>query len=249
MNFDNYKFHPSSLGKIMTGSRDKDDPLGETCKTHLLECFISEVYHRRKDITTKYMEKGILQEEESITLYSLVTGKFHKKNKETIENDFLIGTPDLFDGESIRNASHVIDIKTSWDIFTFYEVMLKPINKTYYWQLQAYMDLSGASKARLAYCLVNTPFTLIEDEMAGILYGERLGDRESHRDCTVVYIIQVGWACSFGGLQLACTYAILVIHFTRCGVQVINANSHPDTIESGSLPGYFNVIPFKYLAQ
>lgn len=162
MNFDNYKFHPSSWGLIMTDAKSGDG-LGETCKNHLLECWIEETYGRRKDITNKYMEKGTLQEEESITLYSLCTKTFYKKNTETISNDYLIGTPDLFLGEDVRNASTVKDIKSSWDIFTFHAVMGKPLNKNYFWQLQGYADLTGATDLSLVYCLVDTPLHLIND--------------------------------------------------------------------------------------
>lgn len=162
MNFDDYLFHPSSTGLILTDSRTKD-PLGETCKGHLLECWIEKKYDRKKDITNKYLEKGIQQEEESITLYSRVTSRFHKKNTDQISNDYFVGTPDLYEGKSIKEATQVIDIKTSWDIFTFYNVLHKPFNKMYFWQLQAYMDLTGAKTAKLVYCLVNTPDNLIND--------------------------------------------------------------------------------------
>ncbi len=162
MNFDDYLFHPSSTGLILTESRTKD-PLGETCKGHLLECWIEKKYGRKKDITNKYLEKGIQQEEESITLYSRVTGRFHKKNTEQIFNKHFIGTPDLYEGANILEATEVIDIKTSWDIFTFYNVLHKPMNKNYYWQMQAYMDLTGAKSAKLVYCLVDTPDNLIND--------------------------------------------------------------------------------------
>jgi len=163
MNFDNYKFHPSSLVNIMTDAKSDKDILGATCKKYLAQCYVGERYGRKKDITSKYMEKGIVQEEESITLYSLVTKTFHKKNTEEIQNDFFIGTPDLYDGANILKAKKIIDIKTSWDIFTFFNVLTEPINKTYVWQLQAYMDLTGAQTANLVYCLVDTPPNLIED--------------------------------------------------------------------------------------
>lgn len=181
MNFDKFLFHPSSLGNIMTDSRTRD-PLGETCKSHLVECYINEVYGRKKDITNKYLEKGILQEEESITLYSLVTNKFHKKNKETISNDHFIGTPDLFDGKSISDATLIIDVKTSWDIFTFFNVMTKPVNKNYVWQLQAYMDLTGASKAKLVYCLVDTPLHLIDDAKRKLQWTMGVIDPDANQD-------------------------------------------------------------------
>lgn len=162
--FDNYLFHPSSLGKIMTNGRNKSEVFGETCKSHLMECYVSHIYGRTKDITNKYMEKGTDVEEDSITLYSRVKKKFFKKNKDVIANDFFEGTPDLFEGESITKADVITDIKSPWDIFTFFSVLSKPLNKDYEWQLQGYMDLTGAEMGKLAYCLVNAPLKLINDE-------------------------------------------------------------------------------------
>lgn len=162
--FDNYKFHPSSLGLIMTDAKAKGELLGETAKGHLAECFVSGKYGRKKDITNKFIEKGLLAEEDSMDLYTLVKDKLFVKNIETIENDFFIGTPDII------TDTEIIDLKTSWDIFTFHSVMVKPINKMYHWQLQAYMDLTGKDEAKLVYCLVNTPFKLVEDEKRKLMY-------------------------------------------------------------------------------
>jgi len=162
----------------MTESRTKEQ-LGETCKSHLMECYISKKYDRYRDITNKYIEKGLLAEEDSIDLYSLVKGAYFEKNKETIENDFFVGTPDLFVGTSIREASIIIDLKTSWNIFTFFESMSKPMDKKYYWQLQAYMDLTGAKIAKLVYCLVDTPLKLIMDEKKKLMYSMAVIDPEN----------------------------------------------------------------------
>lgn len=163
MTFDNYLFHPSSLGLIMTESRTKDQ-FGETCKSHLMECYVSQKYGRYKDITNKYIEKGIVAEEDSIDLYSVVKKKLFIKNTEVMRNEFFVGTPDLIEGKT------VIDLKTSWDIFTFFGVMAKALDKRYYWQLQAYMDLTGAEQAKLTYCLVNTPLKLIEDAKKKLMW-------------------------------------------------------------------------------
>lgn len=170
--FKDYLFHPSSLGLIMTDSRTKD-PLGETAKSHLMECYVGQKYGRKKDITNKFIEKGLLAEEDSLDLYTLVKDKLFVKNEETFKNDFFIGTPDLIDGDCI------IDIKTSWDIFTFFSVMSKPANKMYFWQLQAYLDLTGAKSAKLVYCLVNTPFKLVEDQKKKLMWTMGVIDPET----------------------------------------------------------------------
>lgn len=167
--FSDFKFHPSSLGLLMTESRTKE-AWGETAKAHLLECYVQRKYGRYKDITNRYIEKGILAEEDSIDLYSVVKKTLYIKNTEVLQNDFFVGTPDLFIGDSITTASVIIDLKTSWDIFTFFGQLGKALDKRYFWQLQAYMDLTGAKQARLVYCLVNTPFKLIEDQKKKLMW-------------------------------------------------------------------------------
>lgn len=135
----------------------KDLPhLSETVKTYLKEVYISEVYGRERDIMNKYMKKGLLAEEDSITLLTKVTGRFYVKNEEHFSNEYIKGTPDIVDADSI------IDIKTSWDLFTFGKA---DVTKDYYWQLMGYMWLTGKKRAYLDYCLVDAPYELIQDEL------------------------------------------------------------------------------------
>lgn len=139
--------------------------MGETAKKKLLEIYVKEKYGRDKELINKYITKGLQVEEDSITLYSRNKKKFYLKNEDRLENEFLCGTPDLYEGESIKNASMIIDIKSSWDLFTFWMVLHKPMNTDYIYQLQTYMDLTGAKEAKLVYCLVSTPEPLIMDEI------------------------------------------------------------------------------------
>jgi hypothetical protein len=179
MNFDDYKFHPSSLGLIMTDGRSKAEPLGETCKKHLIECYIKENYKREKDISNKYIEKGLAVEEDSITLYSRVRKAYHKKNETLLTNDYFIGTPDLFVGQDINNASLIIDIKSSWDIYTFFSSKTSKIDKGYLYQLHAYMHLTNARKSKLVYCLVDTPPVLIEKEKFSLFHKMGVASMEN----------------------------------------------------------------------
>lgn len=158
-------FRCSSLGHLMTESRDKKSPIGKTLQTHLIEKWVQEKYGRKSDVYSRAINKGLMVEDASIALYGRVKGRFFKKNEERISNDFICGTPDLFEGPSIRQATLIPDIKSSWDIFTFFRNKQDgPVNKMYYWQLQGYMALTGADKSLLAYCLIDTPDTLIESE-------------------------------------------------------------------------------------
>lgn len=162
-------FRCSSLGYIMTESRTKSEPLSETCKNHLVDVFISYRYNRRQDIQTRYTIKGTMVEEDSMTLYSRYKRKMYRKNQERFSNDYIAGTPDIVvvDGAA---PELIIDIKSSWDIFTFMRNKHKDLNKQYYWQMQGYMALTGAKSAVLAYCLSNTPDQLIEGQKRTLWY-------------------------------------------------------------------------------
>lgn len=179
MNADEIKFRCSSLGHIMTEPRSKSETLSETCKVHLVDVFVRAKYGRQTDISNRFIEKGLMVEEDSITLFSRVNKQYFKKNVERLQNDFISGTPDLFTGKSINEAELVIDIKSSWDIFTFFRAQAKDLNKLYYWQLQGYMALTGAPSATLAYCLVNTPDILIQDELRKLQWKMGVIDPEA----------------------------------------------------------------------
>lgn len=193
MNWKEYKFRCSSLGKIMTnpqGVKDYDKvdhwtKLSETTKSYLLECYIREVYGRDKEILNKYIEKGLAVEEDSITLYSRNTKTFFKKNEERLSNDYIIGTPDLFTGTSIQEAETIIDVKSSWDIHTFFKTINEPVNKNYIHQINGYCALSGAKVGKLVYCLVDTPPILILDEQRRL--GWKMGLATNDREANEVY--------------------------------------------------------------
>lgn len=157
VDFSTWKFHPSSLGKLMTNDRSGKN-VGETCKAALLDIWIEATYGRTRDFENKYTSKGTAVEETSITLYSLQRKKFYKKNIETFEDEYFIGTPDIVDKEE------VIDIKSCWSLFTFYDKIHEKINKAYELQLQGYMKLVKKKQSRLAYVLVNTPAFILEKE-------------------------------------------------------------------------------------
>lgn len=174
MDFSNTLFRCSSLGYLMTDPRGKAEKesgaLSETAKTHLIDVYVSQKYGRQTDIQNKYVQKGLMVEEDSITLYSRVTGRFFRKNEESLSNGFIKGTPDLYTGQDILNAEHIIDIKSSFDIFTFFRNLNSDLNKMYWWQVQGYMDLTGAKSASVAYCLVDTPDVIVSDEKRKLMW-------------------------------------------------------------------------------
>ena len=198
MDFSKTLFRCSSLGHIMNEAKGKG--LSETTKTHLIDVYVSNKYGRRDDIQGKYIEKGLAVEEDSITLYSRIKKDFYKKNEDHLKNSWIKGTPDLYEGSSIEQATHIVDIKSSWDIYTFMRVLTKDVNKMYYWQLQGYMDLSGASSATLAYSLVDTPVPLIEDEKRRLMW--KMGVATSENPLYLEACDELEKAMTFGDIDM-----------------------------------------------
>ncbi len=159
MNWSTYKFHASGLRYLMTNSRKKDD-LSETTKTYLDELWIQETYGRRKTDTllNKYMNKGTACETDSIELLERVTGKKYFKNQTLYENDYICGTPDV-------TKPDLIDVKTSWDLWTFAGTNLEDATKDYQWQMFGYEWMLKRSNSILVYALVDTPDEMVNDEL------------------------------------------------------------------------------------
>ena len=166
MNFNNILFRCSELSNLTTNPQGKEarerGDLSKTTTSYLKEVFIREKFGREKMWDTKETTKGKLKEEDSIDLVStLFPNKLLLKNKERRSNDFITGECDLV-FEVTPGKRIVIDVKTSWDIFTFSGADMV---KAYHDQLQGYMWLWDADSAVLAYCLVDTPEHQITDEL------------------------------------------------------------------------------------
>ena len=165
------KIRCSAIGKIMTNSRSKSEVLSKTCKSYLQELAIEEMYGIKKEFSSRYTDKGIAVERNSIDLIQLVSDfGFMYKNEEHFENDFLTGTPD------VNTDNILLDVKSSYDATTFPWFEEEIPNKDYYYQLQGYMALCNKRKSVLAYCLVNTPYQIVEDEVRRAHWKEHLID-------------------------------------------------------------------------
>ena len=158
------KIRASQLGKIMTSPKTKGEVLSKTCKTYIQELAIENKYGIRKEFWSRYTDKGNECEEEAIELVNDVLNLgFIFKNDENLNNDWITGTPDVNTNEIL------LDVKCSYDGITFFQKTfeddIEALNKDYYYQLQGYMWLTGKTESLLCYCLVNTPFQIVEDEV------------------------------------------------------------------------------------
>ena len=154
------KIRCSSLGKIMTSPKSKGEVLSQTAKTYLKELVLEEKFGIKKEFSSRYTDKGNTQEDLAIEMASQVLNlPFALKNTEYFENEFIKGTPDLV------LEDEIVDIKCSWDGTTFPWFEDELPNKDYFWQLVGYCWLTGRKKARVVYCLVDTPEDIVQDEI------------------------------------------------------------------------------------
>lgn len=147
-------------------------------QTYCLNWIKEQLYERRKEISSKYTQKGNDVEDESIWFigrwlgfdeFQLNTGQF-VKNQTYFENDFMTGTPDVLP----LNSKLVVDAKNSWDFMTFpFLDKVLPEDK-YWWQGQGYMKLTDRTDYKVAYTLMNTPEGIIESEMRRYAYANGL---------------------------------------------------------------------------
>jgi hypothetical protein len=154
------KIRCSSLGKIMTNPRSKNEALSQTAKSYIEELAREHLFGIKKTFKSRYTDKGNTVEDLSIELVENVLDlSFISKNVEYFENDFIKGTPDVI------TDNLIIDVKSSWsgDTFPFFEKELPTID--YYYQVLGYMWLTGRRNAIVAYCLINTPEEIVNDEI------------------------------------------------------------------------------------
>lgn len=148
------KFRASQVGSLMT--YPEKDFLPKGAISYLEKLVSQEVLEWQEEVNTYAMEKGKLVEDDSIALFSSLTGNFFVKNTERKTNEYLTGECDII----IENEI-VWDIKSSYSKKTHEMFLRIKSNPLYFWQLVAYGELFNVPKAGLAKCLVDTPMGLI----------------------------------------------------------------------------------------
>jgi len=133
-------------------------------KTYCREWLQEQVYDRRRDIKSKYLQKGNVCEDPAIAFYGMVNLVQVQKNEEYRENDYITGTCDVLVGND-----KIVDTKCSYDHMTF-PLFVDDIDKGYRYQLNSYGKLWDRKKLGLCYALMSAPEWLIEQEARSASY-------------------------------------------------------------------------------
>jgi len=164
--FTKWMARPSELGNILTSTGKPSKAMA-----HFRDKYTEFTRDAKKEIASKYFEKGNLTEQAGIGMINRLfyPDRFIRKNTETKSNGLIKGTCDLFLTDSVW------DVKSAWDWFTFNKSELTHI---YEWQVKAYCWLWGVKKGYLAYCLNNLPMSMLEDEYRKLFYNGKYLDHD-----------------------------------------------------------------------
>jgi hypothetical protein len=144
------KWHPSSLGKLMTTPKSKTENLSQGAKTYIRQVAKQDFFQYRVELDNKYINKGKDQEQDSIDLLNAVRFTNYKKNDVRIENEYMTGECDILVDDRI------IDIKTSWNLETWPATPGEAHDNDYEWQGRAYLMLYEREIFELVFCMVTT---------------------------------------------------------------------------------------------
>jgi len=154
-----------------------EDELSAGIMNHLDDVFRSQFWKRRRHLTNKYLEKGLLTEQEILDLASKADNDFYVKNGDRFANEFIEGE---WDNYSVK----VRDTKSNYDLKTFDEAELTKLYeyqlKGYSWLVRDKYSLDFYPEAELVYGLVNNPLHHITNEITRQFYahGNPLDDNE-----------------------------------------------------------------------
>ena len=169
----------------------KERSLSAGAKTYLDGLAKEFVYSYEKTISSKYLEKGLMVEDDAIELYNSVFFQSLTKNTERRSNEWVTGECDLV------HPRKIIDIKSAWSLDTFPATAAQAHDPDYEWQGRAYMWLWDRPEFEVAWCLVDTPPDLIgyEDEslhyVSHINPALRVTTKRYARDAAIENRIQV----------------------------------------------------------
>ena len=174
-------FRCSGTGALMTDPKLKADKdagnLSETAKTFVEDKWLFDTFGFAESIKNQYMDKGNECEQDSMDLVTQVLeGGFRSRYNTKLQNDYVIGTPDIVLQDCVE------DIKTSWNLKTFFNAEL---SKMYFAQAQCYMWLTGKEKYRLIYALVPTPQSMVLNECEKLVYkyGKNYDNEDYIAEC------------------------------------------------------------------
>lgn len=152
--------------------KEAEKSLSASCITYLREeLFIFHTYGERirpsadpeKDSNLK-LSKGSLAELSAIHELAGIDGHNYRKNVKKYKNFWITGIPDVNYKKRLGDRT-VIDVKSSWDLYSFMKNIPKGINHMHDFQVQGYISLTNADVGEVCHILVSAPDEIIERQV------------------------------------------------------------------------------------
>lgn len=125
--------------------------------------------------------KGTLCESMAIELLSRHDGINYKKNTRKYQNKWIKGYPDINNKKRLGDRK-IIDIKCSWDLYTFMANIPKKLSNPNSYQVQGYISLTKADIGEVCHVLVSAPDELIEKQVNKLKYKEVFASQQEFED-------------------------------------------------------------------
>jgi len=132
--------------------------LSKGAKSYLRKIRREVKFNRRKELKSKYLEKGIELEEEAITFLSLYHGKVFENNKGRVYGEYFQGECDIPEG---------FDTKVAWELDTLPDPK-EPLNPIYEYQNRIYMILYDKEQWTTSSIVMNMTDSALKD----VIYRE-----------------------------------------------------------------------------
>lgn len=144
----------------------RDNPeLPEGAKTYCKKWLKRKLFGASDNWKAIVIEKGLAVEPSAIELISKVYGLDGlEKNEDFFGNDWAHGEPDMIFNDCVR------DNKSSWDLMSFPMFETEIPEKKYWYQLQCYMWILGLDNSFLDYTLIDTPMTLVLQDLKKLYF-------------------------------------------------------------------------------
>jgi hypothetical protein len=183
------RFHPSSVGLLMTDAQSidvsllpselrpiaakarktdadkellapyKEMSLSAGAKTYLKSLAKEFTFGYHKVVKTKCMDKGLALEQQAIEFINRQRFKSYTKNTERRVSEYLTGECDIY-----VPGMKTIDTKVAWDVDTFPALIEDAHDPIYEWQGRSYMKLWDVPEHEVVFVLLDTPDELIRWE-------------------------------------------------------------------------------------
>ena len=147
-------------------NESKKFKLSDSSKKELNKIVQYEKSGRSNILYAKYLDKGIAKEKEARDLISDILGMNLVKDSERRTNQWVSGERDVYHDELL------IEIKSAWSFESFNNILLEKENELYLRQNDSYMDLWGIKEGLICHVLVDTPNSLVDDEIRRLSYKE-----------------------------------------------------------------------------